>query len=327
MTVMEKSQLLSFLEERSQEEWLAALNELVPAIHPVDRLATRVWFAFWPLELREALLAPEGAEELARLMDLEGNWKLEEQIDASVSILFGAHYWTGVKAVLLSETDADGPSLVATLRRVAKRAAESEKVDEALTLGISAVGLMILRQVGLEALERVKGKPAEGLLLPKNPEKVLAERERGSGGILSFIKGVNRTWDVRWEERQRRAVYQAINGQDLAMAGSSDKRDYRGVDYRRIDGPVPVECRVGSCGYCWVGILSGRETLSAITDFERQRLRYFGYDTVNEEEESHPPVRLACQAQCHGDVTLTVSPWNGELSRRHDAGRKKLGTA
>jgi hypothetical protein len=64
-----------------------------------------------------------------------------------------------------------------------------------------------------------------------------------------------------------------------------------------------------------------------MTSFERERLRYFGYDAVNSPDDSHPLIRLACQAQCHGDVTLAISPWNGELDRRHDEGRKKLGTA
>ncbi|HEY7819542.1 MAG TPA: hypothetical protein VIG29_15065, partial [Vicinamibacteria bacterium] len=96
---------------------------------------------------------------------------------------------------------------------------------------------------------------------------------------------------------------------------------------RRPAGPVPVECRVGSCGYCWIGLLAGREKLSPITPFERERLRYFGYDTVNAPDDPTPLVRLACQSQCHGDVTVAIAPWNGELSRRHDETRGKLGTA
>ena len=186
---------------------------------------------------------------------------------------------------------------------------------------------MILRQVGAEALAAVADRSAEGDLLPKDRGRVLASRERKSrDGLMTFLKGMSRRWEVRWNEA-RGSVFRAITGQDLAMAGAEDGGDYRELDYRRIDGPVPVECRVGSCGYCWVGVVAGRENLSEISSFERERLRYFGYDVANDEEDPHPPVRLACQSQCHGDVTLAIPSWNGELSRRHDQGRKKMGLA
>ncbi len=65
MTVTEKSRLLGFLEELSQQDWLRALDELGSAIHPVDREATRIWFAFWPLELHQALTESKDAAEMA----------------------------------------------------------------------------------------------------------------------------------------------------------------------------------------------------------------------------------------------------------------------
>ncbi len=328
MPVVEKTRLLGFLEERSQQDWLRALEEIGPSIHPVEREATRIWFAFWPLDLRKALAESPDAKEIARLMDLEGNWRLEEQIDSSLSFLYGAHYWARVKKTILEEPDAASPSLAETIRSVARKVAAAERVEEALVLGIAAVGLMMLRQVGHEALERAKSSAATPPLLERDPAKVLARRERKSGdGLFTFLKGVNRKWDVRWDERRADGVIRALNGQDIAMAGADTGADYRHLDYRRPAGPVPVECRVGSCGYCWIGVLAGRENLSPMSSFERERLRYFGYDTVNSPEDANPLVRLACQAQCQGDVTLAISPWNGELDRRHDEGRKKLGTA
>ncbi len=331
MTVMEKTRLLSFLEAQSQEDWLRALEEILPSIHPVDREATRIWFAFWPLELRKALSEspdPEEPIEIARLMDLEGNWRLEEQIDSSVSFLFGAHYWARVKNSVLVEPDATAGFLAATIRSIAQKVAAAERVDPSLGLGITAVGLMMLRQVGFEPFERAKDAKATPPLLPKDPARIIAKRERKSAdGLFTFLKGVNRKWDVRWDEKREDGVIRAINGQDIAMAGGDTGSDYRHLDYRRPAGPVPVECRVGSCGYCWIGVLAGRENLTPITAFERERLRYFGYDTVNSPDDPNPLIRLACQSQCQGDVTLTISPWNGELDRRHDQGRKKLGTA
>jgi ferredoxin len=247
-------------------------------------------------------------------------------MDASVSFLYGAHFWPRVKKAVLEEVDSK--LLVSTVRAVAHKVAAAERVDPSLALGIAAVGLMMLRQVGIERFERAKDTKATPPLLPQDPEKSLARRMRkSSDGLFTFLKGVNRSWDVRWDEKRSDGIIRAINGQDIAMAGEASGSDFRQLDYRRPAGPVPVECRIGSCGYCWIGLLAGRENLSPITSFERERLRYFGYDAVNSPDDSHPLIRLACQAQCQGDVTLAISPWNGELDRRHDEGRKKLGTA
>lgn len=327
MAVLEQSQLLGFLEGQSQKEWLGTLDELGPSMHSVDRDATRIWFAFWPLELKEALESPEGADEMARDMDLEGEWRLEEQIDSAVAFLYGAHYWAPVKKAVLGHGEG-GASLAETIRTIANTVAETEKVDVGLVLGITAIGLMTLGQLGQEAFEKTVDNSAEGELLPKNPERVIARRKRESrDGLLTFLKGINRRWEVRWNERTNNGTFRAVTGQDIAMAGDAAEGEYRSLDYRRIAGPVPVECRVGSCGYCWVGLLEGRENLSEISDYERERLAYFGYDTINDENDKHPLIRLSCQSQCHGDVTLAISPWNGELERRHHQGRKKLGTS
>ena len=115
MTVMEKSQLLGFLEGQSQDAWNKALAELAPAMHPVDRDAARIWFAFWPLELHETLSSAEDAKDMARVMDLEGNWRLNEQVDAAVGFLYGAHYWSPVKKAVLDRDQAGSP--LARLRR------------------------------------------------------------------------------------------------------------------------------------------------------------------------------------------------------------------
>ena len=123
MAVAEKSQLFEYLEQQSQEAWIDALDELASSIHPVDRDATRIWFAFWPLELKDALDAPEGVEEMARAMDLEGQYLLADQMDASVLFLFGAHYWMAAKKAALG-ADA-GASLAEAIRSVAQSVVET----------------------------------------------------------------------------------------------------------------------------------------------------------------------------------------------------------
>ena len=331
MSVMEKSKFRSFLREHDQKTWNAVLDRLTPSIHPVDRAATRIWFAFWPLELRDALTDERGAQEMARIMDLEGKWRLEEVLDSEVDFLYGARYWVPVKRAVMSHAaqyeKPEGKDLERRIREVASEVAASEKVEDAVVLGITAIGFMALQQIGVEALGTIVDRPATRPLGSNSPDQVDRKREKRRRALSSFIKGYGQSYRVVWDENKKDAVFLARHGQDLAMAAAADTKDYRAMDYRCIEGPIPVECRVASCGYCWVGAISGRENLSEITTFERERLRYFGYDAVNDPEDSHPLIRLACQTQCLGDVTLVTPSWNGELERRHQKSRDDLGTA
>jgi hypothetical protein len=45
---------------------------------------------------------------------------------------------------------------------------------------------------------------------------------------------------------------------------------------------------------------------------ERAKLAECGYIVT---DETHPPIRLACQAQAFGRVSLVIAPWNGVLTR------------
>jgi hypothetical protein len=59
-------------------------------------------------------------------------------------------------------------------------------------------------------------------------------------------------------------------------------------------------------------VLGGAEKLSEVAALEKRRMKEFGYiDT----EDRHPVVRLACQAQAFGAVTIVVPPWNGVFGR------------
>jgi ferredoxin len=57
-----------------------------------------------------------------------------------------------------------------------------------------------------------------------------------------------------------------------------------------------------------VGVLGGAEKLSPVEDRERRRLAEFGYDATGDPD---PAVRLACQAQAVGAVSIVIPPWNG----------------
>jgi len=258
---------------------------------------------------------------MAKVMDLEGSWRLEEQIDRAVDFLYGAAYWLQVKEAVLAHAERDptsGASLEEQIRTVAQSVSSRLRVEASLLLGITAVGFMILQQVGLESLARVAGRPASGPRSSSSPDRIVERRSKKRGSLFDALRGAKRFFTVTWDESRAEARFKAILGEDLASAAAKDPADYRSMDYRRPEGPLPVECRVGSCGYCWVGLVAGKDNLTELSEYERARLCYFGYDRASAEGDLHPPIRLACQARCQGDVTLVIPPWNGELNRRHD---------
>jgi ferredoxin len=330
MSVIEKSKFVAYLEQHDQQQWNDLLGRILPSAHPVDRMATRIWFGFWPIELTRALEDPAGPEEMARVMDLEGRWHLSEQIDSSVEFLYGAKYWPEVKKSVLSHADSleqpNGTPLEEQIRTVAQDVSSKVRAEESLLLGITAVAFMILQQVGFDALGAVVDQPAAGIRHKRSPDKVVANREKTSGGGLSrWFHGARQPHRVVWDDRSFES-FKAMHGEDLASAASRVKRDFLAEDYRRPSGPIPVECRVASCGYCWIGVVSGKENMSELTDHEKERLHYFGYDQASDPDDTRPPIRLSCQAQCEGDVTVVIPPWNGELKRRLHKTRDKLGT-
>jgi ferredoxin len=101
--------------------------------------------------------------------------------------------------------------------------------------------------------------------------------------------------------------------QDMAWGASDDRtRNWREIDPRRPEGPIPVECRSASCGTCWVGVLGGAEKLSDVAVREGKKIKEFGYiDTT----EPKPLIRLACQAKTYGAVSIVIPPWNGVFGK------------
>src|SRR5438105_9136129 len=84
------------------------------------------------------------------------------------------------------------------------------------------------------------------------------------------------------------------------------------MDPRRMEGPIPVECRSASCGTCWVGVLGGADRLADVAVREGKKIKEFGYiDTA----EPKPLIRLACQAQAQGAVSVVIPPWNGQFGK------------
>jgi ferredoxin len=307
----------TFLKQHDEEAWSAALTTLLRSIHEVDRNATQIWFSFYPLSLFQALEQAEDPETLAQRLLLQGKFYLKDQIDSSHTFLYGHRYWPEVKQAAQKHARefAGTTSLSDQVLSVAQQVAKHLKVEPSLVIGITAVAFMTMRQAGLAAFEAAPGK----ILIDKkharkSPAEVLRERAvDDSQGLFGFLKTVDKKWTVTYDENDARAKYRLNHVQDLAWGAADDRsRNWREVDPRRVEGPIPVECRSASCGTCWVGILGGAEKLSDVGAREGKKIKEFGYiDTA----EAKPLIRLACQAQALGAVSIVIPPWNGVFGK------------
>jgi len=308
-----------FLNRQDEESWSAALATLQRSIHEVDRNAVQIWFAFYPLELWRALNEAEDRETLAQQLLLQGDYELKNQIDSSHQFLYGHRFWPQVKRGLEQYADSFSESasgsladqIISAARTVAKDAGK----DELLLVGITAVAFMTIQQVGLTAFKAAPGTIViDNKHAKQSPAQVLRDRAKDdSQGLLGFLRTVNKQWTVTWDENDNRAHYKLHEGQDLAWGDAEDQsRDWRAIDPRRSEGPIPVECRSASCGTCWVGVLGGAEKLSDVAAREGKKIKEFGYiDTA----EPRPLIRLACQAKANGAVSVAIPPWNGQFGK------------
>ena len=309
----------TYLKQHDEESWSAALTTLLRSIHEVDRNATQIWFSFYPFALFEALQQSEDADNLAKQLLMQGNYYLKDQVDSSHTFLYGHRYWPEVKTAVQKYardfSASEMRSLADQILSVAQSAAKQAKVDQSLLVGITAVAFMTVRQAGLVAFEATPGRMSiDKQHAKKSPSQVLKERAvDDSQGLLGFLKTIDKKWTITYDENDDRARYRMNHVQDLAWGAADDRsRNWREVDPRRVEGPIPVECRSASCGTCWVGILGGAEKLSDVAAREGKKIKEFGYiDTA----ESKPLIRLACQAQAHGAISIVIPPWNGVFGK------------
>ena len=153
-------------------------------------------------------------------------------------------------------------------------------LDKSLTAGITAVAFMTVQQVGLAAFKNAKGEMLLDRKRAKNrPTQVLRDRAvDDSQGLFGFLRTVDKKWTVTHDENDPAAKYKPNHAQDLAWGAEADRsRNWREPDARRIEGPIPVECRSASCGTCWVGVLGGAEKLSDVAVREGKKIKEFGY--------------------------------------------------
>jgi ferredoxin len=314
----------AFLNRHDEYAWDEVIRKLEPLVHEVDRAATRIWFYFFPLSLARAFDLVDDPEHLARKLLLKGSYRLKDQVDSSHKFLYGHRYWPDAKSAVATLAASSGApaslDLATQIRDVAHDIADRIKAEESLLVGITAVAFMTLQQVGaavFKASTAVEKQPSA-----KTPQQILSERARDDKqGLLSFLKP-DKIFTVTFDESDPEARFKLINTQHITTAAAQDKREYHTREERCIvgEGPIPVECRSASCGTCWVGVLGGAEKLSDVLELEGRRIKEFGYiDT----EERKPLIRLACQAQAYGAVSIVIPPWNGVFGK-HLRGYKSL---
>jgi ferredoxin len=308
----------AFLNQHDTAAWARARQSLSSSIHEVDRNATQIWFHFFPLKLAQAFARTDTPEKLERDLRLNGNFRLAGQHGTSHWFLYGHRYWSHVRSAIVTraESAAAGSSLdlEAIVGDVAADAARAAGADESLLIGISAVGLMTLQQVGLATFA---ASPASVRVSPlqagRTPAQIVEARRRNdSQGIPGLWRGIKRRYTVTFDERRADGTLPAINQQHLTTAAANDTRDYSSGPRTCIEGPIPVECRTASCGTCWVGILGGAGKLSDVDALESRRIKEFGYLTSSDPK---PIIRLACAAAASGNVTIVIPPWNGFIGK------------
>jgi ferredoxin len=306
----------AYLDQHDQRAWHDTLARLRPAVHEVDRAATDIWFHFYPLVIARALRNSEDRGFMLRKLWLQGRPDLADHLDTSHVFLYGHRYWPAVVATIEAYIESGSApaslDLAGFIRDLAARVAAHARVQESLTIGITAVGLMTLQQVGMETFAKAATDGRVHIpraMIAKTPEQVLKARARDRGqGLFGFLKGIKREHRVTFDEHDRDASFVAIETQHLTTAAANDRRDYRARDARCHEGPIPVQCRSASCGTCWIGVLGGKEKLMPMEDRERQRLREFGYIDTSDPQ---PVIRLACMAQVTGPVSIVLPPYNG----------------
>ncbi len=318
--LIEQKTFHHLLSNYDEDQWNQILQELLPLVHPVDQDATQIWFSFWPLKLARSLQNSTDPTVTVKTLELDGKYRLDQQMDSSIAFFYAFRYWGIVKKAIFdvseSKTVSAEMNLLNVIRSVASQVADFCQIDESVVLGITAAGFMMFEQVGVSAFESNLDRNPIVKPAPSIEQVLRARNDKRKGGILRFFGIQNGKYQVTYEEQNPDGTFTAMHGQDLSMASSKDKRDFRKQDHRRVYGPVPAECRSGACGYCWIGVTDGKDKLSELAAFEKKRLAHFGYLEKDVEVGSHPHIRLSCQAKCHGDVTIVIPPWNGVLNSR-----------
>ncbi|MBK7934798.1 MAG: hypothetical protein IPK01_15280 [Acidobacteria bacterium] len=197
--------LETYLAKFTGTEWLAAVEEMLPCIHEVDRNAVQIWFRFYPVDLHRFVEAAEDRDATLHGFAMQGQFELKDQIDTSHHFLYGHRYWKTVKAAIEAETVVfkDEPAtLVEEIKAIAIVVAEKLAVERQMINAMVAIGLATLNQVGIEAFKAAAGeveKPKASC--PNRPTPSSPNAKRRLAGHPRFSQ--NRQQKIRHPLRQR----------------------------------------------------------------------------------------------------------------------------
>src|SRR5215213_1397307 len=174
-----ESEFERYLNKFIESDWQAAVDLLLPSIHKVDQNAVQIWFRFYPLSLYR-FLAEGDRDEAKKSVAMQGEFGLDGRIDTSHNFLYGSRYWKTVKAAIEAECQvfaSDSVSLTDEIKQIATMVADKVKADASLLIGITAVGLMTLVQVGREKFNAEPGDVAKPTgLLTRSPDAIVKAR-------------------------------------------------------------------------------------------------------------------------------------------------------
>ncbi|MEQ1603905.1 MAG: hypothetical protein ABL999_03475 [Pyrinomonadaceae bacterium] len=311
--------LTEYLSKFSEAEWLAAVDELLPCVHDVDKDAMQIWFRFYPLDLKRFLDAAEDREAAELGVALLGDFGLDGKVDSSHHFLYGHRHWKTVKAAIEAETvvfKESTPTLIEEIKAIGMVVAEKLHVERQMINAMVIIGLATLNQVGIEAFKAAPGEVEKPKgIMAKSPNAVIADRAKDdSQGLFGFLKTVNKRFSIAWENAKSQGKFAIVNEQEVSSASSNDRsQNWQEQDTRCWEGVVPVECVSASCGTCWVGVLGGAEKLTEVSRRERRAMKVFGY---NQPEGDRPFLRLACQAKATGNATIIIPAWNAVFGKK-----------
>ena len=275
----------------------------------MDRDALRIWFATWPLLIPDLLKTGNDPEKRKLFFQMNGQFELNALADTSHRFLYGHRYWSAVKRAVDPSSDRELYSRILA-------ASQKSGVASEFSLAMSAIAHMTLEQCGPEFLAQVQDTEVVKVSADE------LQRRRATASKPSFmerLKGKSSSERVIFDEARDDGWFPILATQDITTAAELDKRAYHESDRRCYEGmgPIPVDCRSGSCGTCWVGILGGNENLDPVEEFERKRIEYFGYwdSGFVDSQMERPIIRLACQTKANASVTIAIPPWNGVFGR------------
>ena len=184
---------------------------------------------------------------------MQGDYELKTQIDSSHRFLYGHRFWKETKAAIIKHAESfasETGDLANEIRAIAKNAATAARMTEDLTVGITAVGLMTLVQVGLDAFKQSAGTiSVDEKTKNQSPQKVVEQRAKDdSQGILGFLKTINKEWTVNYIDDTDNGKFRLMDDEEIASGAARDqtkklggkrhparrRRDSGRVSFRRL---------------------------------------------------------------------------------------------